>query len=242
MRAVRHQAGDRASCCRSTTSREIAGRGRSARRRQRWRTTERVLLGAAESSRGLPEVASIQAYAGTAGAVQFQRPGAALLSARTPGAGRPAGQSRSRKRRAQARQPRHRARSAPAARGGCSLPAGTGIKVVEVPPGPPVLATLLAEIYGPDAGHAPRRRRRGARRSSSRSRSSSISTTRSASTRPRLRLVDRPGQSGILRRRASATSMTPSRRCSSGVPVGYSHRGEGRNPIEIAVQLAARAT
>ena len=32
-----------------------------------------------------------------------------------------------------------------------ALPAGTVIKVVEPPPGPPVLATLLAEIYGPDA-------------------------------------------------------------------------------------------
>jgi multidrug efflux pump subunit AcrB len=31
------------------------------------------------------------------------------------------------------------------------MPAGTVAKVVEVPPGPPVLATLLAEIYGPDA-------------------------------------------------------------------------------------------
>jgi hypothetical protein len=31
------------------------------------------------------------------------------------------------------------------------VPAGTSIKVVEVPPGPPVLATLLAEIYGLDA-------------------------------------------------------------------------------------------
>ena len=30
------------------------------------------------------------------------------------------------------------------------LPAGTVARVVEVPPGPPVLATLLAEIYGPD--------------------------------------------------------------------------------------------
>ena len=29
-------------------------------------------------------------------------------------------------------------------------PKGTVLKVVEVPPGPPVLATLLAEIYGPD--------------------------------------------------------------------------------------------
>ncbi len=32
-----------------------------------------------------------------------------------------------------------------------SLPEGTSLKVVEPPPGPPVLATLLAEIYGPDA-------------------------------------------------------------------------------------------
>ena len=32
-----------------------------------------------------------------------------------------------------------------------ALPEGTSLKVVEPPPGPPVLATLLAEIYGPDA-------------------------------------------------------------------------------------------
>jgi len=31
------------------------------------------------------------------------------------------------------------------------LPAGATIKVVEPPPGPPVMATLLAEVYGPDA-------------------------------------------------------------------------------------------
>ena len=33
---------------------------------------------------------------------------------------------------------------------GLALPAGAVLKVVEAPPGPPVLATLLAEIYGPD--------------------------------------------------------------------------------------------
>ena len=32
-----------------------------------------------------------------------------------------------------------------------ALPEGSTLQVVEVPPGPPVLATLLAEIYGPDA-------------------------------------------------------------------------------------------
>ena len=34
---------------------------------------------------------------------------------------------------------------------GLPLPAGSALKVVEVPPGPPVLSTLLAEVYGPDA-------------------------------------------------------------------------------------------
>ena len=32
-----------------------------------------------------------------------------------------------------------------------TLPEGTVLKTVEPPPGPPVLATLLAEVYGPDA-------------------------------------------------------------------------------------------
>jgi multidrug efflux pump subunit AcrB len=31
------------------------------------------------------------------------------------------------------------------------VPEGTSLKVVEPPPGPPVISTLLAEIYGPDA-------------------------------------------------------------------------------------------
>ncbi len=34
---------------------------------------------------------------------------------------------------------------------GLDVPEGTVVKVVEPPPGPPVLSTLLAEIYGPDA-------------------------------------------------------------------------------------------
>ena len=95
-----------------------------------------------------------------AGAVQFQRPRAPLLSARMRRARRAAAQSRA-ARRAHPRQPRDRARSA---RSGLKPVALAGrhrrAKVVEVPPGPPVLATLLAEIYGPDPRHPPRRRAR----------------------------------------------------------------------------------
>ena len=34
---------------------------------------------------------------------------------------------------------------------GLPKPDHTAIKVVEVPPGPPVMAPLVAEVYGPDA-------------------------------------------------------------------------------------------
>ena len=54
--------------------------------------------------------------------------------------------------RASARAPATRSRSTSAERlADLPLPAGTALKVVEVPPGPPVIATLLAEVYGPDA-------------------------------------------------------------------------------------------
>ena len=98
-----------------------------------------------------------------------------------------------------------------------SVPDGTSIKVVEVPPGPPVLATLLAEIYGPDAATrravtgelqedlrrsaVHRRHRRFDRRSSGRGcgcRSTRTGSNSSASS--------------------SATSTTPSRRCSAACP------------------------
>ena len=56
------------------------------------------------------------------------------------------------RRRTSASAPATRSRST-CARGSkaLTLPPGTVVKVVEVPPGPPVLATLLAEIYGPDS-------------------------------------------------------------------------------------------
>ena len=108
--------------------------------------TDRALATLADKLRDLPELSSIQSYAGTGGAIQFQWSGSPLLSAkRTPARGsadQPASQGE-----AASRQPRHRARRAPAAPA-VPLPQGSMLKVVEVPPGPPVIATLLAEIYG----------------------------------------------------------------------------------------------
>ncbi len=118
---------------------------------------------------------------------------------------------------------------------GLPKPELSSIKVVEVPPGPPVLATLLAEIYGPDAD---------TRRA--------VATQVRAIFRSVPFIVDDDDSFGIQapRQRLSIDQdnlefykvderdvYDTLQAYLSGVPVGYSHRGGGRHPIEIAVQL-----
>ena len=68
-----------------------------------------------------------------------------------------------------------------------------------------------------------------------------MSTTATAQPRPRLRIADRPGPAGISSASSRATSTTRIQALFGGVPVGYSHRGEDRNPIEIVGRACRRA-
>ena len=120
-----------------------------------------------------------------------------------------------------------------------ALPEGASVKVVEVPPGPPVLATLLAEIYGPDA------QTRRAVASEVRKIFDSVpyivdSDDSYGQPRPRMRLTPDRAQmdffgvsEGDVLQSISVTL--------NGQAIGYSHRGEGRNPIGIAVRLPQSA-
>lgn len=111
--------------------------------------TQRVLAEAARVSAGLKEVEAIDAYAGTATPFNFNglvrhyylrsRPEQGDLNVLLAPKG-----ERSRASHAIALDLRQRLKAV-------ALPAGGVLKVVEAPPGPPVMATLLAEIYGPDA-------------------------------------------------------------------------------------------
>ena len=113
------------------------------------------------------------------------------------------------------------------------VPPGTTLKTVEPPPGPPVLATLLAEIYGPDAD-----------------------TRREVATKVREAfnavpfIVDTDDSFGTQPRRLRATISTDQLEFHSvqeadvfdtlailngGITVGYSHREGGRRPIPIEV-------
>ena len=117
---------------------------------------------------------------------------------------------------------------------GLALPVGTSVKVVEPPPGPPVMATLLAEIYGPDAETR---------------RATALLVENAFRSVPFI--VDVDNSYGAQARRLRATISTDDLEffgvqeedvfgtiaaLNGGTVVGYSHRGDGRYPIPLIVQ------
>jgi multidrug efflux pump subunit AcrB len=110
--------------------------------------TSRVLEQAASVARTVPEVTSMEAYAGTSAPFNFNGLVRHYFLRNAPEMGDlmitllPKG-DRSRSSHEVAVDLRQKLKAIP-------IPAGGSLKVVETPPGPPVLATLLAEIYGPD--------------------------------------------------------------------------------------------
>jgi hypothetical protein len=111
--------------------------------------TARAANALAREAQKQPEVVNVANLRGHRLAVQLQRTGAALLSAAGSNVAdiqvnlRPKG-------RPQTAEPRDRQAGAAAAAAGGRAPYGARIKVAEVPPGPPVLETLVAEVYGPE--------------------------------------------------------------------------------------------
>jgi multidrug efflux pump subunit AcrB len=198
--------------------------------------TERALFASADISRQLPEITSVQAYAGTPAPFNFnglvrhyylrERPELGELQVNLAARG-----DRKRASHEIALDLRQRLRAV-------NVPAGTSIKVVEVPPGPPVLATLLAEVYGPDA--ATRRAVTHELKKIFADVPFIVDIDDSiGERRPRLRLSidqDRLEFFGVEQRDVYDTIQA----LFGGISIGYSHRGEDRNPIEIAVRLPKR--
>ena len=116
-----------------------------------------------------------------------------------------------------------------------ALPEGAVVKVVEVPPGPPVLSTLLAEIYGPDT---PTRRAVAEQvKALFRSVPYIVDIDDSyGSPRPRLRITIDQDKLEFFGVQESDVYDTL-RAVLGGVTVGYSHRGQDRDPIAIVVRL-----
>jgi multidrug efflux pump subunit AcrB len=111
--------------------------------------TSRLLTEIAAVALGIPEVKSVQTHAGEAAPFNFNGLVRHYYIRNTPELGDvqitlAEKSERDRASHQIALELREKLRA-------LELKPGTAIKVVEPPPGPPVLATLLAEIYGPDA-------------------------------------------------------------------------------------------
>ncbi len=195
--------------------------------------TERALRQMVEPLKALPEVVSVQGYAGTAAPFNFNGLVRHSYLRTQPEMGElqinllPKNE-RARSSHALALEVRKTLAALP-------VPAGTVVKVVEVPPGPPVLSTLLAEIYGPDAAT----RRKVAEEVQGLFKSVPFvvdvdSTVESQ--RPRLRLSINQDQLDYFGVSQGDVYNTISS-LMGGVMVGYSHQGAERNPLEIVVGL-----
>jgi len=195
--------------------------------------TERVLADAAERLATLPEATSIQMHAGTAAPFNFNGLVRHYYLRNRPELGDL--QVNLLPKDERERSSHEIALAARELLADIDLPDGGSISVAEVPPGPPVLATLLAEIYGPDA----ETRRAVARevREAFASVPYIVDIDDSFGIpRPRLRLAIDQDSLEFFRVRQSDVYSTV-QALFEGVPVGYSHRGEGRDPTEIRVAL-----
>ena len=197
--------------------------------------TDRVLTEAATTLKDLPELVSMQAYAGTSAPFNFNGLVRHYYYRSNPEQGdiainlKPKGE-RKRASHLIALDIRERLKSV-------VLPPHSSVKVVEVPPGPPVLSTLLAEIYGPD--DVTRRALATKLRGAFNAVDFVVDTDDSFGTQgSRLRFsIDQQALEyhGVEERTVYDTLAA----LIGGVKVGYSQR-EGQKPIDITVALPKR--
>ncbi|MCA0918803.1 efflux RND transporter permease subunit [Pseudooceanicola nanhaiensis] len=113
------------------------------------------------------------------------------------------------------------------------LPEGAVLKVVEPPPGPPVIATLLAEIYGPDGDT--RRETAQAVRAAFDAVPYVVDVDDNYGIRPpRLRAVLEASELDFFQVQ-EADALQTLQLLNGSTTVGYSHRGAGRRPIPIVI-------
>lgn len=183
---------------------------------------------------GMPEVVSVQTHAGTAAPFNFNGLVRHAYMRAAPYQGDVAinltpKSERDRSSHAIALDIRQKIAAIP-------TPEGTSLKVVEPPPGPPVMATLLAEIYGP----TPEIRRAVAAKVEAAFRSVPFIVDVDNSygvEAPRKRLVISTDDAEFYRVEEGDVFDTIAI-LSNGKTIGYSHRGDGRPPIPIRLERA----
>jgi multidrug efflux pump subunit AcrB len=193
-----------------------------------------VASAAAQMALNLPEVHSAQTHAGTAAAFNFNGLVRHYFLRQTPETGEvqlnlTAKDHRERSSHEIALDLRTRLT-------GLDAPQGTVIKVVEPPPGPPVISTLLAEVYGPDA--TTRRETAANIRAAFEAVSFVVDVDDNLGTRPRRLRAELSASNLDFYKVQESDALQTLQLLNSTTTVGYSHRGEGRRPIPIVIARA----
>ncbi|TGD42248.1 efflux RND transporter permease subunit [Pseudotabrizicola sediminis] len=195
-------------------------------------TTDGVAQSVAEIAMGLPEVLSVQTYAGTAAPFNFN----GLVRHYFLRADSHMGDVQINLSKESDRASHDIALDLRAKLGALDLPNGASLKTVEPPPGPPVMATLLAEVYGP----TPEVRRDTARklREAFESVDFIVDVDDSFGTPPRrMRALISPDDLEFFS--VQETDVFDTIGILNGeTVVGYSHREDGRRPTPITVARA----
>ena len=195
--------------------------------------TSRVLEQAAAVARSVPEVVAMEAYAGTSAPFNFNGLVRHYFLRSQPEMGDlmvtllPKG-DRARSSHDVAVDLREKLKA-------IALPAGSSLKVVETPPGPPVLATLLAEIYGPD--EATRQKTAAQVEAIFKAVPYIVDVDNSfGQPRPTLKLI--PDRAKLDHYGLSERQLFDSIGALMGTQVvGYAPRGSGRDPLPIELSL-----
>ncbi len=199
--------------------------------------TDRVLAALVEKLHDVAEVSTVQSYAGTSAPFNFNGLVRHSYLRSEPNLGDlqinllPK-QDRKRASHSIALDIRQRLNEVP-------LIDGAVLKVVEVPPGPPVIATLLAEIYADD----PEQRRAVASEVRNLFRQIPYIVDDDVTNKERARrirlVID---QEKLEYHKVEERDVYDAIKLYlGGAPVGYSQKGGGRYPVEIAVELSKRA-
>ncbi|MCC6593213.1 MAG: efflux RND transporter permease subunit, partial [Xanthomonadales bacterium] len=198
-------------------------------------TTNRALAELAAEVARQPEVASVQGYAGTSAPVNFN--GLVRQYYLREGAHVGDLQVNLVDKHHRSRKSHDIARAARPALAAIGAKYGASVKVVEVPPGPPVMSPLVAEVYGPDAARGRELARKLAGQFAQQEGIADIDTTVEADAPRQVVVVDRQraARLGVTQAQvvdALATGL-------SGHDATWLRDGAAKVPVPVRLRLAA---
>ncbi|MCV6576932.1 MAG: efflux RND transporter permease subunit [Cohaesibacter sp.] len=195
-------------------------------------TTDRVLAAVADQLKSVPEILHIQSHAGTAAPFGFNGLVRHYYLRAMPEQGDL--QINLQDKHERSRTSHDIALEIRQLIAKVKVPDGTSLKVVEVPPGPPVMATLLAEVYGPTSDI---RRKVASELRSLFEAVPFVVDVDDSFGEPTQRARLRIDQDNLEYHRVEQSDVYQTiQYYLNGQVVGYSHKGNGRRPIEIAIK------